>query len=178
MPSVHKVDVKQNLRIQPTQGPIRKSAEFVGGSGEVEVFWGEAAGVVGDEGEADLVVADVNVRMVAGVFGDVANLVDEGEGGPEVLEEEGADEFAGLNLPVGDGDEAGLGLGFGKRGHGCSFGGNAADEAASEPNQYKWNAWGGVEVGREIVVTNPLVARLISCRDDLKAAWDLMESMG
>ena len=37
-----------------------------------------------------------------------ADLVDEGEGDAEVLEEEGADELAGLNLPVGDGDEARL----------------------------------------------------------------------
>ena len=154
------------------------SAESVSCGGEVEIFLRDAAGVMGDESETDLVVADVDVGVVAGVFGDVANLVDEGEGSAEVLEEEGADEFAGFDLPVGDRDEAGLDVGFGKRGHGCSFGGNAAEEAASEPNQYKWNAWGGVEVGREIVVTNPLVARLISCRDDLKAALDLMESMG
>jgi hypothetical protein len=44
---------------------------------------------------------------MAGVFSEVANLVDEGEGGAEVLKEEGADELAGFDLPVGDGDEAG-----------------------------------------------------------------------
>ena len=52
-------------------------SKILGLGGKVEVFLGEAAGVVGDEGEADAVVADVYVGVVAGFFGEFADLIDE-----------------------------------------------------------------------------------------------------
>src|SRR5580704_11432360 len=96
--------------------PVREtkpSAEFVGGGGEVEILLRDAAGVVGDEGDAHLVVADIDVGVVAGIFGEVADLIDEGQRGSEVLEEEGAHELAGIDLPVGNGDKTRFDFGFG-----------------------------------------------------------------
>ncbi len=88
--------------------------------GEVEVFLGDSAGVVGDESEADAVVADVYVGVVAGFFGEFADPIDEAERGDEAFELEGADEFAGFNLPAGKLGEAGLSGFGGKDGHGGS----------------------------------------------------------
>ena len=97
---------------------VRNSANLIGRSGEVEVFLRDAAGVVGNEGEADLVLAYVDIGVVASGFGEVADLVDEGEGGAEVLEEEGAHQFPRFDLPVGDCDEAGMDFVIGESGHG------------------------------------------------------------
>jgi hypothetical protein len=77
--------------------------------GQVEVFLREAAGIMGDEGEADTVVADVDVRMVAGLFGKFADAIDELERSKKILELKCPDELAGFNLPAGQLGEAGLG---------------------------------------------------------------------
>ena len=45
----------------------------VEGSGHFDVLRGDPAGVVGHQGEADTVVANVDVRMVTGCFGVVRN---------------------------------------------------------------------------------------------------------
>src|ERR1039458_201762 len=86
--------------------------------GQVEVFLGEAAGVMSNEGKPDAIVANVDVRVVAGLFGKFADLVDEIESGDEVLELEGANELAGFDFPAGQLGEAGLSGFRGKGGHG------------------------------------------------------------
>src|SRR5690242_4697568 len=80
-----------------------RSGQLVGCGGEVEVLCCQSASVVGDQGKADLVPADVDVGMVAGIFGGFADFVHKGEGCYEVLEFEGADEFAGLDFPFRNG---------------------------------------------------------------------------
>ncbi len=92
--------------------------ECVDGGSEGEVFFGEAAGVVGDEGEADAAVADVDVGMVAGLLSGGAYAIDEGEGGGEVGKAEGAGEFAGLDAPGGHGRDEGGDLVCREWGHG------------------------------------------------------------
>jgi len=86
--------------------------------GQIEVLLREAAGIVGDEGEANAVVADVDVGVVASLFGKFADTVHELEGGDEVFELEGADELAGFNLPAGQLGQAGFCDVRGKDGHG------------------------------------------------------------
>ena len=94
-------------------------------TGEIEVLFGEAAGGVGDKREADAVVADVDVGVMASLLGKLAYAIDEVKSGDEVREFEGADELAGFDLPAGKLGEAGLsGIG-GKGGHGgASMGGD------------------------------------------------------
>jgi len=71
-----------------------------------------------DEGETDAIVADVDVGVVAGDLGELADEIDELESGDEVFELEGADEFAGFDLPAGQLGEACLSGVGGKNGHG------------------------------------------------------------
>jgi hypothetical protein len=52
--------------------------------GEDEVHGGDATGCVGGEVEGDFVVADVDVGVVVGSFGEEGELVDEVDGGEEV----------------------------------------------------------------------------------------------
>jgi hypothetical protein len=94
------------------------SAEFVGCGSEIEIFLSDAAGVVCDEGEADLVVTDVDIGVVTGRFGEVADFIDKGERCAEILEQESADEFPRFDLPVGDSDKAGMDFVIGESGHG------------------------------------------------------------
>jgi len=56
--------------------------------------------------------------VVAGLFGEFADAIDEFEGGDEVLELEGSDELAGFDFPTGELGQAGLGGIRGKDGHG------------------------------------------------------------
>lgn len=51
-------------RVVPPQ-----SAELAGGPSHVEILVGEAAGVMGHQGQPDLVVADVDVGMMSRFFG-------------------------------------------------------------------------------------------------------------
>src|SRR5580698_2966841 len=87
-------------------GPVGRSGQLTGCGGEVEVLCCQSSGVVRDQCQAHLVVADVDVGMVAGLLSQLANLVHEGEGGDEVLERESPYEFAGLNRPAGDSGKA------------------------------------------------------------------------
>ena len=77
---------------------------------------------MGDEGEPDAVVADVDVGVVAGFLGEFADAVHELKGGDEILELEGADELAGFNLPAGQLGDAGL-SGFGGKDRHVDLGG-------------------------------------------------------
>ena len=49
-------------------------------------FFGEPAGIVGGEGNATLVVADRQIRMVIFLVGDVRERIDEGDGLVEIGE--------------------------------------------------------------------------------------------
>jgi hypothetical protein len=69
-------------------------------AGEVEIFLGEAAGIVSYEGEADAVVTDVDIGMMAGRFSLFAHLVDEMQRGTEVFELKCFDKLSGLYLPT------------------------------------------------------------------------------
>ena len=59
-----------------------------------------------DERQADPVVSDINVRVVAGGLGELGDVVDEGHGGDKVLEGAFLDEFTVLEGPVGEGAES------------------------------------------------------------------------
>ncbi len=85
----------------------------LGGQGDVVV--GDAAGVVGYQGEADAVVADVDVGVVVGFFGEGGGVVDEVDGLHEGGKGEGAGDLAVFQGPVGKGGEGGL-EGFGGEG--------------------------------------------------------------
>jgi len=82
-------------------------AQLIGGDREVEIFLRDSDGIVGHEGEPDLVIADVDIRVVTCVFGNLADLVDECQRGSKVLEQECSNELARFNLPVWYGNEAG-----------------------------------------------------------------------
>ena len=69
--------------------------------GEDEVHGGNAAGVVGGESEGDFVIADVDVGVVVGGFGEEGELVNEVDGGEEVYELEGAGELVVDEAPEG-----------------------------------------------------------------------------
>jgi len=73
---------------------------------QIEVFLGEAASIVGRESEANVVVADIDVRMVAGQLGQFADLIHEVQGGTEIFELKGFYEFAGYDLPACEAGEA------------------------------------------------------------------------
>jgi hypothetical protein len=93
------------------------ASEGVAGAGEVEVAGGEPAGVVGGEGESDLVVADEDVGVVMGRLRRLGDLVDERHGLGEVAELEGALDLPADAGPVGEVLErlADLGVGEGGR---------------------------------------------------------------
>jgi len=84
----------------------RRSGQLGDTRGEIEVLGGQTAGVVGDEGQADAVVTDVDVGVVAGLLGELADVVNEAKGGHEVGELEGPDEFTGFDAPIGEAVEA------------------------------------------------------------------------
>ena len=52
-------------------------------AGKIEVLRRQAAGIVGDQAQAHPVVANVDIRMVAGLLGQLAHPVDEGQRGDE-----------------------------------------------------------------------------------------------
>lgn len=66
---------------------------------QVEVEPGESALAVGGKAEEDLVPADVDVRVVIGLFGQDGHGVDELQGGGKVGECELAGDFAAGSLP-------------------------------------------------------------------------------
>jgi hypothetical protein len=96
----------------------RSRGQVLNLGGQVEVFLGEATCVVGYEGEADAVVADVDVGVVPGLFGKFTDAVHEVESGAKVLELKCVDELAGFNLPAGQACQAGLSGIREKDGHG------------------------------------------------------------
>lgn len=96
----------------------RQSDCLVGLEGQVEVLSGEPPCVVGDESEADAVVANVDVWMVAGSFSKFRDVVDETHGGDEVVKLEDAHQFLGLDVPFGHGFKQGNDLLIGESGHG------------------------------------------------------------
>src|SRR6185503_4834658 len=55
-------------------------------SGELEIFFGQAPGVVGGQRQDHLVPADINVRMMPLLFRAPADGVDEAEGSGEIFE--------------------------------------------------------------------------------------------
>ena len=67
----------------------------------VGVALGDSAGVVRDEGQLDLVVADVDVWVVLFALGELGDAVDELHGLNEAGEGPVADEFAVLERPFG-----------------------------------------------------------------------------
>ncbi len=85
--------------------------------GEAEVAAGEAVGVVGDEAEAHLVVADVDVGVVVLFFGEGGDAVDEGEGLGEVGEFEVANQFSFGETPFWEVNQAGFEFLFRQCGH-------------------------------------------------------------
>lgn len=89
----------------------------VDGGGEVKVFVGKAAGVVGAERERDLVVADEDVWVVVHALGLVGERVDKGDGRFEVGEADCAlDRVSGLG-PVGGAAKGRVNVGLGQSGH-------------------------------------------------------------
>ena len=55
---------------------------------------------MGDKRKPDPVVADIDVRMVASFFGQLADAIYKAQGGAKVLELKGSDQLAGNNLPI------------------------------------------------------------------------------
>jgi hypothetical protein len=93
-------------------GTFLGQEELVEVFGHGDVVVGDAAGVVGGEGYADAVVADVEVGVVVGGFGEGGGGVDEVDGLEEGGEGQGAGDLAGFEMPVGEGGKSGL-EGFG-----------------------------------------------------------------
>ena len=65
-----------------------------------DVPLGNATGIVGDESKQDPVVADVNVWVVAGSFGEVGYLIHKLHSSYEILEHPFADELTVLKFPL------------------------------------------------------------------------------
>ena len=86
------------------------SEEVVACGGEVEVFLGYAAGVVGGEGQGDLVVSDEDVGVVVAILGERGDLIDEGASKRAAVER-AMDKVRGKF----GGDAVELGLTFGTR---------------------------------------------------------------
>jgi len=84
----------------------------IAGPGEREVFFSQTTGVVGGEGEGDLVPAHVNIGMVLGLFGQTGDGVDKFHGGGEVFELVGAGDDLILAPPPGQGGKGGGNGGF------------------------------------------------------------------
>jgi len=85
-----------------------------------EVFGSQAACVMRNEGQTNLVVANVNIRVMDGFLGQISYLVDKCNGGSKGLELEGSHQFAAFDFPTGAGTQVGSDLSVGKYGHGCS----------------------------------------------------------
>ena len=84
----------------------------IAGPGEREVFFSQTTGVVGGEGEGDLVPAHVNIGMVLGLFGQTGDGVDKFHGGGEIFELEGARDDLVLAPPSRQGGKGGGNGGF------------------------------------------------------------------
>jgi len=97
--------------------------------GQIEVLLGEAAGIVGGKSETHTVVADIDVGMVAGLLGQLADLVYKAQGSDKILELKGFDQFASYDLPAREAGEAGLSFLRGKRRHGLDLLGFIIDPA-------------------------------------------------
>ncbi len=68
----------------------------------LEVGLGQAAEVLGGQGQRHHGEADVDVRVVVGVLGDLGHAVDEIDGFHELVELEGPGEGVAVHLPFGD----------------------------------------------------------------------------
>ena len=86
---------------------IRQSDQLVCGGGKSEVLVRRAARVVRDQGEANPVVANVYIRMMASLLGRAGHLVDKGHGVREGLELEGSHQFTAFDPPIGMGSQPG-----------------------------------------------------------------------
>ncbi len=86
--------------------------------GEFGVALGDALGVVGDEAEANFVIADVDVGMMVLLLGEIGDVVDEGHGVDEVGKNVVADEFAVVKVPVWELLEDFVEFGWGESFHG------------------------------------------------------------
>ncbi len=91
--------------------------QLVRAGGYSEVFAGDAACIVGDQGQANPVVADVDIRMVVGLFGDHGHLADECYGVREGFEGEGSHQFTGFDAPIGTLAQVGSNFCMRKYGH-------------------------------------------------------------
>ncbi len=92
--------------------------------GEFGVALGDALGVVGDEAEANFVIADVDVGMMVLLLGEIGDVVDEGHGVDEVGKFVVTDEFAVVKVPVWKLLEDFVEFGLGESFHGdCLIGG-------------------------------------------------------
>ena len=87
---------------------VSGGGELVQFGGEGDVVVGDAAGVVGYQGEADAVVADVDIGVVVGFFGEGGGVVDEIDGSHEGGKGEGAGDLAVFEGPAGESGEGGL----------------------------------------------------------------------
>jgi hypothetical protein len=88
-----------------------------------------------DEGKVHLVVADVDVGMVAGDLGQLADAIDEGQRSAEIRELECARDLAFFELPAIEGREArdDIGLGERRRFHGASPAADAGRGRSAPP---------------------------------------------
>ena len=59
--------------------------------------------VMGYERESDLVIADVDIGMMAGLFGEIGDVKHEGDGLWKLVKVEGSDQLALIEMPVGYG---------------------------------------------------------------------------
>lgn len=66
------------------------------------VLIGDAAVVVGGEGQLDAIVADHDVGVVTGRFGECGDAIDEGDGLDEVGEDEGLADLVVGGGPAGE----------------------------------------------------------------------------
>ncbi len=76
--------------------------EGIDGCGGFEVCRGETACRVGGEGEEDLGVADIDIRVVVVVFGDFGDTVDVVDGVGECFELDGFGNGFTFEFPFGD----------------------------------------------------------------------------
>jgi len=78
-------------------------SEPVDGCGQVEILRRNAAGIMGDQSQAHLVVTDIDIRMVAGLFGQVSHLVYKRQCRAEILVAKDTGQLARLDVPGGHG---------------------------------------------------------------------------
>ena len=69
-------------------------------AGDLDVRFGDPAGIMGDQGQGHPGIADPDVRVVIGLLGDLGHRVDEVNRLGESLELDGPDDFLPLQLPV------------------------------------------------------------------------------